>query len=572
MASGAPAPGHRAPTPISVAGVPARHANVDGLIEATVSNPTSLPTGTFDLPLTVDSALYANLINANWSNVHAIYAANQTPIYSWIETNASNASSNTLLWLRLSSIPAGTSELVDLVCGAKSTFDLSESGYTGENPLLSPEYAQFDNGWRVFNLYDNFSGSSLGAQWSVQGGWTYSVHDGITFTGTAGSGGYVGSRAVFSPPAAVDFSGDLFENNTTATAFIAEGLGSSACTYCDNASVYGWDAQSPVGATAPVVESGSLQEFGNAVVRTPQFATFSTVLAANGTDSFTVNYLGAQVLFGGTPTGSQPVGLAMSGFPAGSFTNAETTHWIRERTPSPAVVSALSGIAMSPIVLSALPGTLAINQSLTLALGTGGWPYSSYSYANLPAGCASVDAPTISCIVRSGGTFDVVATARDLLGDVATASANLTVVPPPPSLAVQLTLSVASAEEDQSVTITASVLGGASPYSFVYTGLPSGCSSQNSSSIACTPSAAGSYTLHVSVTDAKGDQASASTALSVTPSSSTTSSSSGGASTSEVDALAGVAVVALVLAGAALWVAFSRRGRANPPPPPPGGG
>jgi hypothetical protein len=135
-----------------------------GTLVVNITNPGATATGPFDQLLHVDSAEFANLINSNWSNGAAFYALNGTPIYAWIQSNASNTSTHTDLWVRLDSIAPLSEVSVALEFDAKSTFLLSESGTIGESPLLSPSYAEYDNGWRVFNLYDNFSGTSLNSR------------------------------------------------------------------------------------------------------------------------------------------------------------------------------------------------------------------------------------------------------------------------------------------------------------------------------------------------------------------------------------------------------------------------
>jgi DNA-binding beta-propeller fold protein YncE len=53
--------------------------------------------------------------------------------------------------------------------------------------------------------------------------------------------------------------------------------------------------------------------------------------------------------------------------------------------------------------------------------------------------------------------------------------------------------------------VTAS--GGAGPENFSYAGLPPGCQSSNSSTLPCTPTVSGAYTIRVSVSDSVGDLA-----------------------------------------------------------------
>jgi hypothetical protein len=76
-------------------------------------------------------------------------------------------------------------------------------------------------------------------------------------------------------------------------------------------------------------------------------------------------------------------------------------------------------------------------------------------------------------------------------------------------------------ETSQSVTVgagvelVAGVTSRAGPVSYVYTGLPPGCSSLNASVLLCFPTSAGNYTVTVTVTDPYGQTASASVLLKV---------------------------------------------------------
>jgi DNA-binding beta-propeller fold protein YncE len=66
-------------------------------------------------------------------------------------------------------------------------------------------------------------------------------------------------------------------------------------------------------------------------------------------------------------------------------------------------------------------------------------------------------------------------------------------------------------------SLTAQASGGLGPLSYAYTGLPSGCSTLNSSGVRCTPLVAGAYDLKVFVNDSAGNSVSRNTTLSVVP-------------------------------------------------------
>jgi len=163
------------------------YANVTVTVHNTMA---STVTGTYDQKLVVNSATYASYIVANWSNVYFVYP-NGTNIPTWIEANASSASSTTVLWLKLYSIAGGATQTLYMNIALSSCFVLSEQGPVGVSPTLSNTsafgsgkgYAVWDDGWRVFDAYDNFTGPTLSSFWIPSGlsastGRTY-INDGF---------------------------------------------------------------------------------------------------------------------------------------------------------------------------------------------------------------------------------------------------------------------------------------------------------------------------------------------------------------------------------------------------------
>lgn len=61
-----------------------------------------------------------------------------------------------------------------------------------------------------------------------------------------------------------------------------------------------------------------------------------------------------------------------------------------------------------------------------------------------------------------------------------------------------------SIELGQSIQFSVAVTGGQSPYSYSWSGLPSGCSSTDSNPLSCTPSSTGTSSVTVTVTDSLG--------------------------------------------------------------------
>jgi hypothetical protein len=72
-------------------------------------------------------------------------------------------------------------------------------------------------------------------------------------------------------------------------------------------------------------------------------------------------------------------------------------------------------------------------------------------------------------------------------------------------------------ELGRTTVLTAEVGGGIGPYSYAYTGLPTGCTSINASQLSCRPARAGNFSVTVSVVDSAGNQTSETAVLQVSP-------------------------------------------------------
>lgn len=107
------------------------------------------------------------------------------------------------------------------------------------------------------------------------------------------------------------------------------------------------------------------------------------------------------------------------------------------------------------------------------------------------------------------------------------------------------TISPVSVVKGSSVTLTVAVTGGASPFTFEYSGLPAGCVSVNSSTLTCTPTETGTRIVEVTVTDSVGREAFGNASLTVAAAGST---GPGGPTVLGLPAVEGYAVIVGILA------------------------
>src|SRR6267143_3456608 len=153
---------------------------------------------------------------------------------------------------------------------------------------------------------------------------------------------------------------------------------------------------------------------------------------------------------------------------------------------------------------TANPTSVDIGQTVTVtAQATGGSGGYAYLWTGLPTGCSSSNIPTISCQPTATGTFPVTANITDSNGFSITSSTLSVTVSPDLSL-TSFTASPDKLDIGQTLTFAASASGGSGGLSFAYYGLPTGCETANSTSLSCTPSTVGNYTIEATVADEAG--------------------------------------------------------------------
>ena len=172
----------------ATAGVPLSGLKADYILPITFTNYQSVATATpFQQMLQINSSRYSGLESSDLSNVEFIYQ-NGTTIPSWLESGASNKSSNTIYWLKLNGIPAKGYAEVYMVF-ANPSRNMFNGITVGEAPQLSSIYAEYDDGASVFNNYWNFNGTSIppGFTEYTDGGGSVTVDNGLNLNLLSGS-------------------------------------------------------------------------------------------------------------------------------------------------------------------------------------------------------------------------------------------------------------------------------------------------------------------------------------------------------------------------------------------------
>jgi hypothetical protein len=151
----------------------------------------------------------------------------------------------------------------------------------------------------------------------------------------------------------------------------------------------------------------------------------------------------------------------------------------------------------------ATPNPVNVSQATSLVVTAfGGQGTLSYAYTGLPQGCTSSNVATLSCTPSQAGRFTVSVTATDTASHQVSASLNLTVNSSASGPTISsFTITPPSGTLGALFDMNTVAQGGVAPLSYAYTGLPAGCASKNLASFTCTPSAAGNFTVTVTVTD-----------------------------------------------------------------------
>lgn len=220
------------------------------------------------------------------------------------------------------------------------------------------------------------------------------------------------------------------------------------------------------------------------------------------------------------------------------------------------IYAIIAPFGVTPPTVSHNPSEVGVTINFATTVVGGGTV--SFVWENLP-GCPASNAATLSCDPTRNGTFDVLVIVANSASQTANGEVRSVVNP---RLSIEtFSASASNPALGGNTTFLVLPLGGVWPLSYSYQGLPPGCSTANTSTLFCKPSAAGTYTITVLAVDTLGVNASATLTLSVT-------SSAGLILGLQPTIFYGLLVVGVVLVGVVIIaLLLSRRRKAAPTPP-----
>ncbi|MCI4322867.1 MAG: PKD domain-containing protein [Thermoplasmata archaeon] len=231
-----------------------------------------------------------------------------------------------------------------------------------------------------------------------------------------------------------------------------------------------------------------------------QSVTFTTV-ATLGTGTY-VSYQ-----WQGLPSGcsgtTASVTCSGTDLPAGQYSISVTvTDSNGATSAASAPLAFLVDGALAVATPSASHPSLDLGQTVTFS-GSAAYGSGDYTYAwtGLPTGCAGGATYSISCTPTASGTFSVQLRATDTNGGAATsAPLSFSVYADPTA---SLAANRSAFDVGEAATLTATGALGSGGFTYLWTGLPTGCAG-TTSAISCSPTAAGTFTVVAKVTDSNG--------------------------------------------------------------------
>ena len=167
------------------------------------------------------------------------------------------------------------------------------------------------------------------------------------------------------------------------------------------------------------------------------------------------------------------------------------------------------------VSFTASPNPIVVNHTTFLNVtATGGAGVRKYTYMDLPPGCATSNSSSITCTPNTVGAWTVRVYVNDTVGywvsSVVLLGVNLL-----PLRITSFTAAPSTMYLNGTLSLSVGAAGGTFPYTYDYTGLPSGCTTASTSSLECIPKVAGSFTIRVFVNDSASHSANMTASLTI---------------------------------------------------------
>jgi PKD repeat protein len=243
---------------------------------------------------------------------------------------------------------------------------------------------------------------------------------------------------------------------------------------------------------------------------------------------------------------------------AKTYTVSVTVSDLNRSTTSSLVITTVDPLTLHLSTLTT-SGEVGLSFQFTASLAGGEAPIAvSWNFGD---GATAVGGFVQNHTYARAGSYTVRLAASDALAERSSASVVVGVVR---ALSVAVTDAASSVVLGSSDNLTATIAGGGTPYTLVWSGLPPGCPASPTPSITCTPSAVGSYTITLNVSDQFGVHAAGSIAMVVTAPPAPTLSGSGTSSFPLTLLLLGGVAAAVVVVAAVVLLRRRRNVGASP--------
>jgi PKD repeat protein len=225
--------------------------------------------------------------------------------------------------------------------------------------------------------------------------------------------------------------------------------------------------------------------------------------------------------FGDGSTGTTTQNATHTYGAVGSYTAwVNVTNSVNATAQSNLLTILVTSSKSAPVIsnFTASPGSITLGGSSFLNVtASGGTGPLGYSYAGLPGGCTTANVTSLKCNPTATGNFTVRVFVNDSVGHSANETTSLTVRSVSIPIISAFTASHNPILVAQTTYLNVTASGGTGVLGYAYTGLPAGCTTGNVTSLKCTPTTTGSFTVRGFVNDSASHSANATLALTVSP-------------------------------------------------------